>query len=101
MTDYLEDQGNREITESKQQLVTGWKGNMLPTLLAIGGVMAACGIAAIAFWRFRRRSFQYKNSSGRSRQHACRRGGDEEFSEVRYLTADEQLDFNLASPDGD
>lgn len=100
MTDYIDDQDNPEITEPKQRLVTENKQSIIPILLIIAGVLCACIIASVAFWRYRRRGFHYKNSANRGRQQACR-GADEEFSEVRYLTADEQLDFTLATPDGD
>lgn len=46
---------------------------------------------------------QYKKSTNplnyKEKQESASRKADEEFSEIRFLTCDETLDFNLASPE--
>jgi hypothetical protein len=65
-------------------------------VIAVGSVLCSTFVVLIVYK-------QYKKSTNplnyKERQESGSRKANEEFSEIRFLTSDETLDFNIASPD--
>ena len=88
-------QQSEKLTNEKTQ---NGKFSFILAALIITTSSVLAVIALIIVYKHYRRSTNPLNY-----KEKCENGGssrtDEEFSEIRYLTSDETLDFTLASPD--
>jgi Ca2+-dependent lipid-binding protein len=71
---------------------------ILTTLIIIVSSVFLAIVALTIVYKQYRKSTDPLNYKDRSEGGGAKRA-DEEFSEIRYLTSDETLDFTLASPD--
>lgn len=89
-------QQSQMLTEEKSQ-----RGNfsfILTTIIIIVSSVFLASVAIAIVYKQYRKSTDPLNYKDRNENGGTNRA-DEEFSEIRYLTSDETLDFTLASPD--
>lgn len=78
---------SQELTDN----VTSTSTTLLAIILSIG-IAAVGAIAGYVLWK----RFRYDPTNYKSSQHC--KNAKEEFSEIRYLTGDEELDFTVQEP---